>query len=212
VGRNTISSLKKIKRFYGNEQLLVPNRSLATLVNYTVPKTQTIIGPPLIHKTSLPSGFITLPIGSIHSKEYLYNKGFHTNQQSALVTHKINAVSIIFGEEDTFGPQIRLWDANNNDLYERALQRAGFLSSSINIYINLKTCKHTLDIHQTTRTQQLCWKVCSTDYNCKTTKYILYAGIMYVVSYVYKDSRKFYQFAEKPAPDAWHKSVFTTNK
>jgi len=190
---------------------LVPNKSLATLINYTVPKTQTIIGPPIIHITSLPPGFITLPIGSILSKEYLYNKGFHTNQQSALVTHKTNAVSILFGREDIFEPQIRLWDTNNNNKYEQALQKAGFLSSSINIYINLKTCNHTLDVCQTTRKKKLCWKEHSTDYNCKTTNYILYAGIMYVVSYVYKNSRKLYQFAEKPAPNTWHESVFTIN-
>jgi len=156
----------------------------------------------------VPPGFVVLPVGSIHSREYLFNKGFHTNQRSAFVSFKSIPVSITFGRQDIFGPQIRLWDTDGNAKYERALQKAGYLSSSIRIFINLKKCKHYLDTHQTTLTKNLCWKDHVTDFKSDTTEYMLFVGMMYVVSYVFKNSRKFYQFAEKPAPKLWHERVF----
>jgi len=90
-------------------------------------------------------------------------------------------------------------------------QKVGFLSSSIRVFVNLKTCDHHLDIQQTTLTNNLSWGD-SPKLKIDTNEYMLYAGMMYVVSYVFLKERKYYQFSEKPSPRLWNESVFSKKK
>jgi len=203
---------KQKHTFSGNEQLLVPNANLKQILSYYIPSSNSNMGPPIIHFTTMPFfGARQLPIGSIHTREYLFYEKFHTNQQSYLVTNNNIASSLIFGEQDTFTNCIRLWDSNNNKIYEKAMQNAGFLSSAIRVFINLQTCKHALNIILTTNQNVLNWGKTPDFVNreyLNNPRCMMYIGMMFVVSFIYKDSRIFFQLAENPAPKSWRELVF----
>jgi len=155
------------------------------------------------------SNEISLPIGSTHTREYLFNERFHLNQKSALCSHSNIACSIIFGKIDVFEPSVRLWNSNNNPKYEKAMKRAGLFSTSIRVFINLKKCKHLLDVSKTTETKQLQWKNKWNRSKEKSKTQMLYVGQMYVMSYVYKNSVLYFQMAENPAPRSWREYLFS---
>jgi len=216
VGR--IPHIAKQKHiFTGNEQLLIPNANLKQLLSYQIPSSNSNLGPPFVHFTMTPYfGMVQLPIGSIHTSAFLFSEKFHTNQQSALVSNDNIASSLIFGEQDTFNACIRLWDSNCNKIYENAMQNAGFLSSAIRVFVNLQNCKHTLNIKSTNALNILNWDLESNteDNSVEFTnnpKCMLYVGMMFVTSFIYKDSRIIFQLAENPAPKSWREFVFHSN-
>jgi len=208
---------KQKHTFTGNEQLLIPNASLKQILSYQIPSSNSILGPPFVHSTMMPFfGMVQLPIGSIHTREFLFYEKFHTNQQSALVSNDNIASSLIFGERDTFNACIRLWDSNCNKIYENAMQNAGFLSSAIRVFVNLQNCKHTLNIKSTNALNILNWELESNtkDKSVEFTnnpKCMLYVGMMFVTSFIYQDSCILFQLAENPAPNSWRELVFPLN-
>jgi len=202
---------KQLLDFTGNEQIFIPNGNLNNTFIHKFPKSTSTIGPPTIHKTSILSNEIPLPIGSIHTREYLFNERFHLNQKSALCSHGNIACSIIFGKMDVFEPSVRLWNSNNNPKYENAMKRAGLFSTSIRVFINLNKCNHLLDTSKTTKTKKLHW---NNKWNCSSEKsktHMLYVGQMYVTSYVYKNSEIYFQMAENPAPRSWREYIFSVH-
>jgi len=204
---------KKPHNFSGNEQLLVPNANLKQIFKYKFPKSNSKQGPPFIHFSMAPYfGAIELPIGSIHTREFLFNEQYHTNQQSTLVSNDNICSSLIFGEQDIFNDCIRLWDSNNNINYEIAMQNAGLLSSTIRVFVNLQKCKHTIDISSTKILKKLTWGRTSKDLDfTNNPQCMMYVGMMFTTSFTYKASCMYFQVAEKPAPKSWRELVFNSN-
>jgi len=210
--------LKNKKRnFTGNEQILIPNLSLQNIITYKQPKTKSISeGTPLIHSSMEPyfgfgDGYIPIRIGSIHTHEHLYTQGIHTNQTASLVSENNIAISLIFGKCDIFEPCVRLWDSNNNSHYEKSMHRAGFYSSCIRVFINLNTCFHMVDIDETKILGKIHWNLSQTQPVQKKNfgkSHLLYVGMMFVISYVYKDSHVFFQLGEDPVYESWREQLF----
>jgi len=206
IGRSPI--LEKKRRCYtGNEQILVPNEYFNNIFTYSIPKAKSTIGPPTVHKTFLSPDEKIIPIGSIYTREFLFMEEFHLNQRAALCSVYNVPCSIIFGETDIFKPSIRLWDSNNDPRYEKAMKRGGLFATSIRVFINLKTCKHLLNIPETIKHKKLHWK---NEWKKPTNspKHFLYAGQMRVTSYVFMDSKLFFQIGENPAPKSWRNFLF----
>jgi len=190
--------------------MFVPNLTVKRSFIYRIPKLKSTIGIPQIHSSVLSSfDYVSLPIGSIHERDYLFYEEFHVNQMASLCSFKNIACSIIFGDKDIFGPCIRLWDSNNNKYYKMAMYNTGFFSSPIRVFVNLNTCPHLLDINETKKMSYLCWNENLSVTNNKSKKIFLFAGMMFVVSFIQKNSKIYFQLADNPTPKTWRQEIFS---